>query len=175
MSHQVPGRCKSKRPHWLSIERHICLTFSGATSDRFTATLKHRGLTHTGHALPAGAVEAGNHVDAHDLHELVFQSHGVNRSVVNISDRSNAAGTLIHGVGIDGLHGLIRCGAMASQVDELPGLLRRITDDAYTDRRFAICRGLIRSFGARSATHKYRGRSRRPENTHSCLQNVVPR
>ena len=41
---------------------------------------------------------------------------------MDIGDRRNAAGTLIHGVGIDGLHGLIRRGAMTAQIGELPGL-----------------------------------------------------
>jgi hypothetical protein len=108
------------------------------------------------------------------LHELVFELHGVDRSVMDIGNRRNAAGTLIHCIGIDGLHGLIRRGAMSAQIDELPGLLRRIAYDADTDGCVAVYRRWHRPLSTRSAAHQYRGR-RRPENTHSCLQNVVPR
>src|SRR5215813_6774121 len=87
-------------------------------SDRFATAFKHRVLHHAGHALPDGTIEAGDHVDAHDLHELVFELHGVDRAVMHVGDRRDSAGTLILGIGIDGLYGLIRRGAMTAQIDE---------------------------------------------------------
>src|SRR6185503_20156241 len=106
------------------------------------------------------AVEASNHIDAHNLHELVFELHGVDRPVMDIGDRRNAAGTLVHDVGIDGLHGLIGRRAMTAQIDELPGLLRRVANDADTDGCVAAYRGWHRPLSTRSAAHEYRGRRR---------------
>lgn len=65
---------------------------------------------------------------------------------MDIGDRRNATGTLMQGVDIDGLHGLIRRSAMTAKIDELPGLLRRIANDADTDRCVAVCRRWHRHF-----------------------------
>lgn len=123
-------------------------------------------------SLPAGAVKASHHVDAHDLHQPVLEFHGAHGPVTDISDRGDPAGAGIPRAGIDCSHRLFRPGAGTSELHELLRLLRRVADDAYANCRVAVCGRLAVLVGLGEATDERSRRGGCQKDAHNCcLQN----
>src|SRR3569623_2651844 len=103
-------------------------------SDRLALPFDDRVLRHRRHALPAVAVETGNHVALDALHELVVHRLRLHRLLRHEGARRQPAGARIERLVVDRGHGVLRLGDLGAQFDELLGLCCGDAVEAVADR-----------------------------------------